>query len=307
MASPSPTAVPTDAVGQTRGDGLIGGIGLMALGVMLFTGMDAMAKWQSERYDVLQLIFFRAFFGTMVLIPFMLRAGGFAVAVRTRRPGLHFMRGMIGTVSLFTFFLAYRYLELADAIALSFVSPLFMTALSVPILGEQVGWRRWTAIAVGFLGVLVIVRPGGGLFTPLALLPIAGAFTYALVGVTIRVLSRTEASVTIVFYFGLFSSIVAGLGLPFVWQTPASLQDWIGQIGIGLIGGVAQMAMTSAFSRAPVSVVAPFDYTAIIWASVLGYLVWGDVPVAGTFAGAALVIGSGLYILHRETRLRRGT
>lgn len=284
---------------------VLNGMLLMCLGVVLFTIMDALAKWQSERYDVLQIVFFRSLFGAVPMLPLLLR-GGVRRLLYTRRPGLHLVRGLIGTLSLITFFLAYRNLELADAIVLSFVSPLFMTALSVPILGEAVGWRRWSAILVGFLGVVVMVQPGGDLFTLMALLPIAGAFTYALVGVTIKILSRTEESVTIVFYFSVFATLISGLAMPFVWVTPATIDDWVGQISIGLIGGVAQLAMTQAFRQAPVSVVAPFDYTAIIWATLLGYWFWDDLPGAWTWAGAALVVGSGLYILHRETRLARG-
>jgi len=283
---------------------VLNGMLLMCLGVAMFTGMDALAKWQAERYDVLQIVFFRSAFGIVPMLPLLLR-GGVRRLLRTRRLGLHLLRGAIGTVSLITFFLAYRYLELADAIVLSFASPLFMTALSVPILGETVGWRRWTAIGVGFAGVIVMVQPGGDLFTLLALLPLFGAFTYALVGVTIKILSRTEESVTIVFFFSVFAALISAVSLPFVWVTPADISDWIGQISIGLIGGVAQLAMTQAFRLAPVSAIAPFDYSAVIWATLIGYWVWGDLPSTWTWAGAVLVVGSGLYILQRETSLAR--
>lgn len=302
----APPATTLDKANKDARDA-VAGILWMAFAVCVFTGMDAMAKWQSERYHVVQIIFFRAVFGTLVVLPFLMRGQGILAQLRTGRPVLHLIRSIIGCLSLLAFFLSYQNLALADAIAISFVSPLFMTALSVPFLREQVGWRRWSAIGVGFVGVLIIVRPGGSLFNLFALLPIFGAFTYALVGVTIRVLSRTESSVTIVFYFGVFSSIVAGLALPFFWQTPQSATDWLGQIGIGLVGGIAQLAMTNAFRLAPVSVVSPFEYSGIVWATLIGYMVWGDLPAAGTWTGAALVIGSGLYILHREAlRARRG-
>lgn len=302
LAPPSTEALKAQADARDS----IAGILWMVFAVFVFVGMDAMAKWQTETYPVVQIIFFRAVFGTLVLLPFLLRGRGIVAQLKTKRSGLHFVRSMIGCLSLFAFFLSYRYLALADAIAISFVSPLFMTALSVPFLREHVGWRRWCAIGVGFMGVLVIVRPGGGLFTIHALLPVLGAFTYALVGVTIRLLSRTESPVTIVFYFGVFSSLVAGAALPFFWVTPVSAIDWIGQIGIGLIGGIAQLAMTNAFRLAPVSVASPFEYTGIVWAALVGFLVWGDLPAASTWGGAALVIGSGLYILHRQTLVARG-
>ena len=300
----TPPAVTEGALANRLGPARSNIVGIlwMVLAVFVFTGMDSMAKWQSERYHVVQLVFFRAVFGLLVLLPFLMRGQGILAKLRTRRPGLHLARSVIGTFSLFAFFLSYRHLALADAVSLSFVSPLFMTGLSVLLLGETVGWRRWSAVMLGFCGVLVMMRPGGDLFSPYALLPLVGAFAYALVGVTIKVLSRSEPTVTIVFYFGLFSSVVSGIFLPFVWRMPVDAVDWIGQIGIGLLGGLAQVAMTLAFTRAPVSVVSPFEYTGIVWAVALGYLVWGDLPAATTWIGAALVVISGLYILHRETR-----
>ncbi|PWR23590.1 DMT family transporter [Zavarzinia compransoris] len=295
----------TTADSQVQARDAVAGILWMVLAVFIFIGMDALAKWQAERYHVAQLVFFRSTFGLFVVLPFLLHGTGLRAKLKSRRLGLHFVRAAVGTISLFAFFLAYQKLALADVIALSFISPLLMTALSVPLLGETVGWRRWTAIGVGFLGVLVMVQPGGGLFSAYALLPLAGAFTYALVGVTIRVLSRTEEPATIVFFFGLFSSVTACLFLPFVWVTPADLTDWAGQIGIGLIGGLAQLAMTTAFRRAPVSVVSPFEYTGIVWGVAIGFAFWGELPSLAVWAGCGLVVGSGLYILHREASLAR--
>lgn len=306
IPSQAPQPVPPAPVeGRQQGQDAVAGILWMVVAVFIFIGMDALAKWQAERYHVAQLVFFRSFFGLLVVLPFLARGSGIRAKLRTRRLGLHVLRAAVGTISLFAFFLAYQFLGLADAIALSFVSPLLMTAMSVPLLGETVGWRRWTAIGVGFAGVLIMVQPGSGLFSPYALLPLLGAFCYALVGVTIRVLSRTEEAATIVFFFGVFSSLTAALFLPFVWVTPADMVDWLGQVAIGLVGGVAQLAMTLAFRRAPVSVVSPFEYTGIVWGVVIGFAVWGELPSVAVWAGCVLVIGSGLYILQREAALAR--
>ncbi|MCF4164391.1 DMT family transporter [Zavarzinia compransoris] len=298
-AAPIGSASPLDRR-QDAGAGIL----WMVLAVGIFSVMDTLAKWQAETYHVAQLIFFRSFFGLMVLLPFLMRGRGVLVKLRSRQIGLHIVRSFFGLAALFAFFQSVRYLELADAVVLSFASPLFLTGLSVLLLGEHVGWRRWAAILVGFVGVLVMMQPGGDLFTLYALLPLAGALAYAVVGIFIRVLARTEETVTIVFYFGLFATLATAVMLPFVWIAPRDAMDWVAQIAIGVCGGFAQMAMTNAFSRAPLAVVAPFDYTAIIWSVMFGYVVWGDMPALTTWAGTGIVVASGLYILHRETRRR---
>jgi drug/metabolite transporter (DMT)-like permease len=176
----------------------------------------------------------------------------------------------------------------------------------MPLLGEQVGVRRWSAVVVGFMGVLLMTRPGAEALAPGALLALSGAVFYALAMISIRKLSRTEHPTAIVFYFTLFATLAAAASLPFgQWVTPKSLTDLGLLITIGLIGGFAQFAMTHAFRLAPIAIVAPFDYLAVVFAMVLGYAVWGDLPDAWILGGAAVVILSGLYILHRETVLAR--
>jgi drug/metabolite transporter (DMT)-like permease len=213
------------------------------------------------------------------------------------------------------FFLALGLLPLADTMALGMSGPIFLTALSVPLLGERVGLRRWSAVVVGFLGVLVMVRPGSGVFQPAALIALSGAFFYALAMVSIRHLSRTEPATTIVFYFTLFAAIVGLLTWPLgavapdwlgAWARP-DLEGWIVLIGIGLIGGMAQLTMTYAFKLAPVAVIAPFEYGAIVIGVAYGLAIWNEVPDRFMLLGAAIVIASGLYILYREAKLRRAS
>jgi drug/metabolite transporter (DMT)-like permease len=261
--------------------------------------MDALIKYASEDYPTGQIIFFRNLFAFVPVFYFLRQAGGLS-ALRTRRPRDHILRGIVGVTAMGLVFTAFKLLPLGEAVALSLSGPIFLTALSVPLLGEKVGLRRWSAVIAGFIGVLIMTRPGAGLFNPAALFALGGAVFYALAMISVRWLSATEPAATTVFYFTLFATAAGALTLPFQWQTP-DLGGFCLLAGIGLIGGVAQMSMTQAFRLAPASIVAPFAYLALVFAGTIGYLVWREVPDAFVLVGSAVVIGSGLYILHRET------
>ncbi len=291
-----------DNQGQA-GSSTLRGIVLMCAAVLCFTVMDALIKHLAGRYPTLQLVFARNVFALIPVIYPLMKDGGFKL-LRTRRPVGHALRAVFGLISMCCFFYAYGQLELATVIAIGFSAPLFMTALSVPMLGEPVGWRRWTAVLVGFVGVLIMTRPGVGMLEATALIAVLGAFLYALVVVVIRKLGATEHPATIVLYFTFTSAMVSGAAMPFLWVTP-TLGDWPFLIGIGLLGGVAQLTMTRAFMQAPVAVIAPFEYSSMLWAVTLGYFFWGEVPDRWVWVGTAIVVGSGLYILYRETRRRR--
>jgi drug/metabolite transporter (DMT)-like permease len=275
----------------------------MLLQAFLFSAMDALVKLATVRHPTGQIIFFRNLFALVPLYFFIRQAGGLGI-LRTQRLGQHILRSLGGIASMFCLFLAYAYLPLADAMAIATAGPIFLTALSVPLLGEHVGWRRWAAVFAGFIGILIITRPGSGVFGVAALLPLAGAFFYALAMVQIRKLSTSEPPARIVFYFTIAAVVLGGASLPWQWVTPTPL-SLVYLVGIGLVGGFAQMAMTHAFRLAPVAVVAPFDYTALVFATGFGYAIWGQIPDRFVWAGAAIVIASGLYILHRETVRRR--
>ena len=195
-------------------------------------------------------------------------------------------------------------MPLADVFGIAFTSPLFVTALSVPLLGERVGIRRWSAVSVGFIGVLIMVRPDSGIVDWTSWIALFSTFLYALALVFLRNLGKTESTVSIVFYVTLTTTIASALTLPFQWVTPGPL-DAVLLVAIGLMGGSAQLAITRAFRLAPAAVVAPFDYTALVYVRIIGYVVWDEVPTAMFLVGAAIVIASGLYILYRETRLAR--
>jgi drug/metabolite transporter (DMT)-like permease len=279
------------------------GIFFMLLAAFLFSCMDALVKLATVRHPTGQIVFFRNVVALLPLYFFVRQAGGLAI-LRTQRLGQHILRSLAGIASMVLGFLAFAYMPLADAVAIGLSGPIFLTALSVPLLGEHVGWRRWGAVFVGFIGILVITRPGSGVFGLAALLPLGGALFYAFAMVQIRKLSSSEPAANIVFYFTISAIVLSAVSLPWQWVAPTPL-SLVYLVGIGLVGGFAQMAMTHAFRLAPVAVVAPFDYTALVFATGFGYAIWGQIPDRFVWAGAAIVIASGLYILHRETVRRR--
>jgi len=293
----------SSATASAASSATLRGIANIVLAVGLFATMDALVKHLAATYPVLQLVFFRSLFAFAPLSILIARSGGLA-ALKTARPLGHVLRSLTGLVSMALFFLAFALLPLAEAIALSFAGPLFLTVLSIPLLGERVGPRRWAAVLAGFLGVLVIVRPGAGVFGVAALIPIGAAAAYAFAMIFVRKLSRSETNAAIVFYFTASCTVITALAMPFVWVTP-SLADLPALIGVGLLGGAAQLFMTQAFRLAPAAVIAPFEYLAILFGIGFGYAFWSELPDRWTVLGAAVVVGSGLYILHRETVRRR--
>jgi drug/metabolite transporter (DMT)-like permease len=293
------TAVRPPVIDVTRG--IVAIVAAMAL----FTAQDAIAKYLAEAgVSIWQLLFCRSAFAFVVILPLIHARRGWA-ALRTRRPRDHLLRAVIAIAALQCFFYGFRFIPLADAYALGFTAPLFITTLSVPLLGEHVGGHRWSAVLVGFVGVVVMIQPGSGVFEPAALVVLAGALLYALAVILVRGLSATEPPLTTVFYFSLFGALIAAPALPFIGVLPADPGAAALMVALGVVGGLAQLCLTVAYARAPVAVIAPFDYTAMIWAVLAGLVVLGDVPQAPVVAGAALVIASGAYIIRREAR--RGT
>ena len=307
-------AVQAPAASSLLQDRPVFGIILINLAVVVFTGMDGVIKGVSETFPTGELVFFRNLFAFAPILGFMLWQG--RVSLRTRHLGGHLLRGLFGVSAMYCFFLSYKLLPLSDAIALSLSGPIFLTVLSIPFLGEHVGVRRWSACIVGFVGVLIMTRPNmlfgaAGVWQPEALVPLLGAVFYAFAMISIRRLTGTEASSTIVFYFTLFATLAglatAPLGavdpdLAWVWPSPT---EWLIVAAIGLMGGSAQILMTIAYRCAPVSVVAPFDYMALVYGFILGFMFFREVPDAYLIVGGATVVASGIYIVHRETVVAR--
>jgi drug/metabolite transporter (DMT)-like permease len=280
------------------------GILLILLSSFTFALMNAIVKLTSARLGPVEIGFFRQVFSLIPVIGVVIHQGGPAI-LKTRRPVGHLFRGMIGNSAMIIFFLSVSRLPLADANALSFASPLFVTALSLPLLGEAVGKHRWSAVAVGFVGVLVMTNPsaqpfasGSGFGAGMGVL---AAFMSGLMTITIRQLNKTERPVTIVFYFATIGTIFFGILVTMFWVTP-NPREWLGLIVIGFVGGFSQLIMTSAYRHAPASILAPFGYSSILWSTLFGYLIWNDLPGTRVLVGSAIVILSGLYIIYRETR-----
>jgi drug/metabolite transporter (DMT)-like permease len=291
-----------DHTAQKRAHRLTG-IALMCGAIACFALLDATAKFLNLHMSTLEVAWAR--YTGAFLFPFMLSNPWTRPGLTfTPRPGLQIGRSVLLLVSTLCNFAALRYLQLDEAQALTFSTPFFVAALSGPLLGERVRWRRWTAIAVGFIGVLVVTRPGAGSFHPAALLSLMAAMSYALYSITTRMLARTDSNETTLFYSNIVGAVALLPVLPFVWTTPTDALVIALMVVAGAIGSVGHYLLIAAHRLAPAAVLAPFIYTGIVLAIALGFFVFGDLPNKWTLTGAAIVIGSGLYILHRERAAR---
>jgi drug/metabolite transporter (DMT)-like permease len=281
------------------------GIGLRVGAATSFGFMAAMIKLGHEAgVSLPELAFYRFAFGLPPLLAWIAWTGNFA-AWRTARPLAHLARGAIGLSTMVVAFSALTFLPLAEAATIGFVAPLFSVMLSALILAEPVGRHRWSAVVLGFIGVLIVMRPGGGDLPAEGLaLALLAAFGTAAVTITIRQIGRTERTPTTVLWFTLFAMAVTGMLLPWFGRMHDA-RAWAILLGLGLAGGMGQMFLTSALRFAPVSVVVPFDYTQLLWAVLLGWVIWDTQPPATTWAGAAVIIASGLYTVYREHKLGR--
>lgn len=278
----------------------LAGIACVSGGILLLTLSDALAKWVGQFYSPVQLLFLRA----AIALPFVLAlvaALGGRRALRTRHLGLHLLRGAINVVAATCFYLGLQALPLAETTAIGFAAPLFVTALSVLVLKERVDGARWLAVAAGFVGVLVIVQPGAASFQPAALYPLATAVLYALMMLTARAIGQAESVFTTMFYIVVGQLVCSAVAVPMFW-TPPRFEHWPHFAGIALFSTVGLTLITQGFRIGPASVVAPFDYAGLLWASLLGWLVWRDAPGLNDCLGALFIVGSGLYIAWREAR-----
>ncbi|WP_207460277.1 DMT family transporter [Azospirillum sp. SYSU D00513] len=321
LTDPADTIAPVHPAGAARGqdvqnpggpnqdrqnnDNVPAAIGCFVAAIALFSVMDTLIKFLSAGYPVAQLMFVRSFVALSLVGGYVLATGGLA-SLRTKRLGSHVLRSLAGLASMACFFYAFKHLPLAEVYVLSFAGPLFITALSVPLLGERVGWRRWAAVLVGFGGVLVMARPSVDALPPFpVLVGLGAAFFYALAMLAVRGLARTESNGAIVTYLLLTCTAASAVFALPVWVAPSG-GDLLLMGAVGTFGAVAQLFMTQAFRLAPAVVVAPFEYSGMLWATLLGFLVFGEVPTQAVLAGAAIIIASGIYIIHREAVRGRG-
>lgn len=282
------------------------GIVFALLSVAFFVSLDTTAKYMTARLDPLQLAWGRYLFSVLVL-PLVLSPRRLRLALATKRPLIQLLRSVLLVSTTATFFTAIKYIPLADAIAIGFVSPLLATAISIPVLGEKVGARRWTAIAIGFVGVLIVLRPGLADRSWAYFLPLAVATMMACYNVLTRFVVRHDSADTSLAYtnaFGALAATVAVALVPGIWQPPDAF-DWAMMAALGLLGSLGHFCLILAYRHAPVSTLAPFSFTQMILAVAAGWLVFGNWPDLWTFVGAATIAASGIYVFHREAMLAR--
>ena len=303
-SSPSRRAAPAPNPGR--------GIALKVASTFLFTLMLVCVKAVADRVPPGQIVFARSFFALVPIIAMLAWQGQFAVALRTKRPWVHASRGLVGVLSMGLNFAALGYLPLPEAMAIGYAAPLMIVVLAALLLGERVRLFRWTAVAVGFVGVVVILWPrftilrSGGIGDAAMLgaaLALASAFFSAFAAIYVRKLTRTESTGAIVFYFSLNASLLAlAVSLPFGWVAPDLSTAGL-LVLMGLLGGVGQIMMTTAYRDADAGTIASFEYVSMLWGVAFGYLLFREVPTGSVLSGGAIVVAAGIFIIFRERRL----
>jgi drug/metabolite transporter (DMT)-like permease len=270
----------------------------LMMGVAGGLSLDLCAKKLLEDYPIEQFVFLRSVFGILIFLFAARWYGGYG-ALRTSRWPWHALRTVLSVGAMFGFFFGLSRMPLVNALTLAFTAPLIVTALSVPLLGEHVGWRRWAAVTAGFIGVLIVLRPGPGMFTPAAIGVLIAACCWAGMMVTGRKLAATESSYSLAFYIMSGPLLVSTFILPGNYIEPDG-EAWLLFGLAGVCSAVAWVGMVGAYRRAPPVVLAPFEYTALIGAAVAGYVIWDEIPDRFVIAGGAIIIASGIFIVFRE-------
>lgn len=286
----------------TRLPAVTRGCALMLLSTLMFAGMHAAIRHTTQVVPPVEVAFFRNLCGLLVIAPLLLRYG--PSVFRTQRPALHVQRAILNVLSMLAFFVGLSMTPIARATALSFTAPLFTALLGVVFLGEVFRWRRWTAIFVGFLGALVILRPGVDALDTGSLLIIASSLLWSVAVIDIKVLARTESSMTITAWVTVLLTVLTAGPAFMVWQTPP-MEMWGWLVFIGVIGTLGQLVVTEALKMADTTALMPFDFLKLIWATALGAWLFAESPDMYTWIGAAIVFSSSLYIAWRESVVRK--
>ena len=271
------------------------GILLICLAVLLFASHDTLSKYLSGFYPIVMVVWARYVVHTLLMLVVFVPRSGFSAVVRTKRPGLQFLRAMclIGTSLFFT--TGLRYIPLAEATAVNFLAPLLVTALSVPLLGEHVTRHQWLAVLGGFVGVLIVIRPGGALFTPTIVLPLCSALCFGFYQLLTRKLTGIDSPTTSNFLTGIINSLIMSALLPFFWSTP-TWSHAVFMVGLGTCGMLGHMLLTQAFRHAAPAMLAPFSYGQILFAGMYGYLIFDHTPDSYAIVGIAVICLSGLAV-----------
>ena len=268
--------------------------------IFLISVVDTVCKAFTKDLHSIQLVWgYFVGINLTLWVFFLFKGAKFSNLRRTQRPLLQIIRPAFLVCSISSLFIGLTYLPIAEATVIGFVAPLFITALSVPILKESVDIHRWSAVAIGLVGVIIIIRPGGDLWHLASVMPLLGALFFALFQIITRLLAATERTHTTLFYTGLGGLAWSSLIVPFVWVTPSITHIFV-FLSTGAMGAMAHLCMISAFDRAEASLLAPYNYTKLIWVSVLGYLIFNDVPSLDMWIGAIIIVSAGFYVLYRE-------
>jgi drug/metabolite transporter (DMT)-like permease len=271
----------------------------MIIMTVCFSSLDASAKYTSNDLPLWMVMWGRYFFHFIFITIFFLR-GAPRDIIFTKNLKLQILRSVLIFCAGMTFWAGLMYLPLADCTVIAFISPLLVTVFSVLLLGEKFGFHRWGSVIVGLLGVIFVIRPGMGIAHWAVVLPLFSALFYATILITTRVLGQRENVLTTLFYTSIGGLILSSVMVLFFWKTPSPVQ-WLLLIWLGLLGAVGHFFMIKAFEKAPASLLAPFSYTTLIWATILGFFLFGDLPDAWTILGATIIISSGLYLVKRES------
>jgi len=280
----------------------------MAGGMFLFSAVDTQAKFLTDTLHPIHIVWSRQL-GLLIGVFILLALRGVAV-LRTQYPGLRIARGALAAISATLFIVAVSFVPLADAVAVSFVAPFIVTVLGALVLREPVGVRRWIAVTIGFLGAMIVIRPGLGVIHPAVMLVLLAAALFALRQILSRVLSNSDRTATTVAYTALVGSLVLTVPLPFVWRWPTTTVEAVLLVSIAILAALAELLVIKALEVAQAVVVAPVQYTLLIWSTIYGYLVFAQLPELWTWVGALIIVATGFYTLHREwvvARSRRGT
>ncbi len=272
----------------------------MAVGLFLFAAVDTQAKFLTDSLHAIQIVWFRQLGLLIGVLPVLIWHG--TSVLRTSHPGLQVARGACVVGSSTLFIIAITHVPLADAVAITFVAPFLVTVMGALVLGETVGLRRWSAVAIGFLGTLIVIRPGMGVVHPAAALLIVAAALFAVRQIIGRTVSGKDRTVTTVAYTAIISTFLVSLPLPYVWKWPTAGTELVILCTMALMAATAEFCIIKSLELAQAVAVAPLHYTLLVWSTIWGYLVFAELPDAWTWSGAVIIIGTGLYTLHRERK-----
>jgi drug/metabolite transporter (DMT)-like permease len=299
----TPVSHPPPRAGGRRTDRIPLGIFYMLSATVMFAGSAALSKWLIATYPIGEMLFMRSAASLVVASLIILPVTGLQV-FRTKRLHDHLLRNISQSTAQTFIIIAFSMMPLASAVAITFSAPLFATVTAMVVLKETVGPVRWGALTVGFLGVLVVTSPGVGTFQIGSLFAIANAVLFGTVAVGVRRMAATESTSTLLMHQMVTVTLFFTALLPLGWVTPANARDWAAMIVNGVANAAGQFLWTRALHLAPASAVAPFNYFSLVWAILLGFLVWGDLPSATLLMGSAIVVGSGMFLLWHEARKR---